>query len=326
MKQDDAGRPRIFYLVPDFGEPSWGLALLYHHVGILREHGFEAWVLHQRTGFSADWLGPRPPVRYLDEEGLNIRSSDFLVVPEILAAQSASLPFDCRRIVFVQGAFLIFKGLENATSYRELGFEAAMAILPHIRGILRRHFEIPAELVPPFIADYFFEAPLDTERKQRILLFPKKGYRDIGYFDFDILQRLLQPILKRHDDWETVEVRGLAHREVARLMGKSAFAVNLNCLEAFNTTVPEAMAAGCIPVCYEAFGGRDFLVDGVNAFVFRNNDVFRLAESLEDLMEHHGSREAKLAKIRSAARNTAAAYNREATAESLLSFFASRIS
>ena len=35
-------------------------------------------------------------------------------------------------------------------------------------------------------------------------------------------------------------------------MQTSLFLVNVNSLEAFNTTVPEAMAAGCIPVCYEA--------------------------------------------------------------------------
>jgi len=320
MISSPSGR-RIFYLVPDFVRPSWGIALLYHHVRILRAHGFEAFILHRKTGFHLDWIEDRPPICYLEKGGPDIGRDDVLVIPEVLAAEAAA--FDCRRVVFVQGAFLILKAFDRPLSYRELGFEAAMAILPHVQQILERHFDISARVVPPFIAEYFFTR--SRTRRRRILLYPKKGYQDIGYVDFEILRKLLEPMLDRHSGWETVEVHNLPHREVARLAAESAFAVNLNCLEAFNTTVPEAMAAGCIPVCYQAFGGRDFLVDGVNAFVFPNNEVFRLAETLEDLMIHYDEREAELKEIRDAARKTAAVFTEGATTEALLNFFSSRV-
>lgn len=324
MKGLSSQRPRIFYLAPDFEKPSWGIALLYRHVGILRKHGFEAWVLHHRTGFSLSWLEDRPPIRFLDEPGLDLGERDVLVVPEVLTAEALELPFNCRRFVFVQGAFLILKPFEEAISYRELGYERAIAVLPHVKEILERHFDIDAEIVPPFIADYFFAAP-QRERKRQILLFPKEGYRDIGYFDFEILRKLLDRLLRSFPDWEILEVRDLPHHEVARLMQTSVFMVNLNCLEAFNTTVPEAMAAGCIPICYEAYGGRDFLINGLNAFVFPNNDLYPLAAKLEELIRNYGNLSGELECIRDEARATAGRFTESVTEAALLEFFTARV-
>jgi hypothetical protein len=45
------GALRIDYLVPDYETPSWGTALLYEHVRLLRELGHDARVLHLRAPF-----------------------------------------------------------------------------------------------------------------------------------------------------------------------------------------------------------------------------------------------------------------------------------
>lgn len=325
MGRTSSTEPRIYYLVPDYAEPSWGIALLYRHVEILRRHGFEAFVLHHHRGFSLDWLGSRPPTRFLDEQELSLREKDVLVVPEVLAAEAITLPFRCRRIVFVQGAFLILKPFETGISYRELGYEAAMAILPHVREILERHFEIEATVVPPFIADYFFSAPEEEDRERRILLLPKDAYREAGYHDWEIFRKLLDRMRGKLEGWEIEEIRSIPHRELAELMKHSTFMVNLNCLEAFNTTVPEAMAAGCIPICYEAFGGRDFLEDGVNAFVFPNNDIYALAARLEEVAVEFPTNSAMLRRMSQAAQQTASCYREDETQSALLEFFESRL-
>jgi len=313
------GRARVFYLVPEYHRPSWGVALLHRHVSMLRRHDVPAWALQRRRNAVPAWLENPAPIRYLNEERLDVSETDVLVVPEVLAHEGSKLPVRCRRIVFVQGAFLILKPFETAISYPELGYEGAMAILPHVAEILTRHFETPAEIVPPFIARYFFVQPNQpTARRKRILLFPKEGYREAGYFDLDILRKLLGRILPKNPDWEILEVTGLSHRQVARLMQESMFMVNLNCLEAFNTTVPEAMAAGCIPFCYEAYGGRDFLHDGDNAFVFPNNEVFGLAATLEEMMATSNDRQEDLARMRREGFRTALRFTEEKTETALL--------
>ena len=55
--------PRIFYRVPDYAEPSWGVGLLYHHFRVLREAGFDARVLHRQAPFRLGWLDLDVPVR-----------------------------------------------------------------------------------------------------------------------------------------------------------------------------------------------------------------------------------------------------------------------
>ena len=69
------------------------------------------------------------------------------------------------------------------------------------------------------------------------------------------------------------------------------------------------MAAGCVPVCYEAVGGRDFLRDGENAIVFPNHDVYALVERVCELMDHAEISEPLLDRLRAGGARTAATFS-----------------
>jgi glycosyltransferase involved in cell wall biosynthesis len=323
---------RIDYLVPDYERPSWGIALLYQHVRLLRELGYDARVLHHRAPFRVRWVEqPAVPIGHLDALDREPSSGDLVVVPEVIAAAAARLPFPWRRVVFVQGSFLIPGGLEGAADYRALGYERALAVLPHVAAIVERHFGVAAAVVPPFVAPYFFRDGGEIARgeRRRIVLFVMKPeYRRVGFPDYDIFMRLTRErfadragAAPRDGGWRLVELDGsLSHALVAELMAESAFLVNLNSHEAFNTTVPEAMAAGCIPVCYDAFGGQDFLIDGANAFVFPNHHVYPLVEKILALTAGDGD-DATLRSMRQRARNSAARYDEAATRDALARVF-----
>jgi glycosyltransferase involved in cell wall biosynthesis len=199
-----------------------------------------------------------------------------------------------------------------------------MAVLPHVAHVVERHFGIAASVVPPFVADYFFDAASAT-RQQRILFVWKDAYRAIGVPDQDIARALLSREIAKRPAWEFVSLEGFTHREVAQLMGTSMFLVNVNSHEAFNTTVPEAMAAGCIPVCYEATGGRDFLKDGSNAIVFSNQQVFALVERVCELVDHFDENTEMFSTLRAGGRETALSFSPENTARALKQFFGSRL-
>ena len=83
------------------------------------------------------------------------------------------------------------------------------------------------------------------------------------------------------------------------------------------------MAAGCIPVCYEAYGGRDFLRDGDNAYVFPNNYIYPLINKLFELMENYDTIQDELSIIRSNAQETASYYTEERMEKELISFYKS---
>jgi glycosyltransferase involved in cell wall biosynthesis len=118
-----------------------------------------------------------------------------------------------------------------------------------------------------------------------------------------------------------VELENKSHREVARVLRHAAFHVNVNCQESFNATVPEAMAAGCIPICYEAFGGRDYLRDGVNAYVFPTHHAYPLVERTLKMMASYDNMEPELGKVRRGGFRTASQYTEARTEKALLEYF-----
>jgi len=315
----------IYYLIADYPAQSWGNGMIYEHVRILREAGYDAYALHHHTGFRPAWLEFDVPIRYLDEPGFEPSADDVVVVPEILAASDVVQRHAWRRIVFVQGSFLIFRGLQTHADYAELGYEAAMAVLPHVAHAVERHFGVSADVIPPFVARHFFEAA-EGRRERRVLFAMKEGYRALGIPDQEIARRLLEKEVARRPDWSLVALEGFSHREVASLMRSSMFLVNVHSHEAFNTTVPEAMAAGCVAICYEAGGGVDFLQPGRNAIVFPNQQVYRLVERVCDLMDHCDENAALFERLRSEGRRTAASFDPAATARALLEFFSARLS
>lgn len=312
------GPRRIFYLCPDYGEPSWGIGMLYTHVAILRRHGLDAWVLHHASPFRPSWLHSDAPVCYLDRAEVRPGSDDLLIVPEVLAAEPAALGVPGSRVVFVQNPFSILGGLGGARDYRELGYEAAMTILPSVAEVVERHFGIAASIVPPCIAPAFFadEEALAATRARRVLLAAPK----VASPDVEVLRVLLARRLPSLEGWSAVELRGFSHAEVAGLMKSSAFLVNTNVGEAFNTTVPEAMAAGCLVLCYEAFGGRDFLRDGVNARVFPNHYVFPLVDALFEEIGQLNAAAPGTAQRRKCAFAAASEFTEARTERALLSF------
>jgi hypothetical protein len=316
--------PRIFYRVADHAAPSWGQGLLYHHVRLLRHEGFDAWVLHRQRPFRLPWLDLEVPIAW-ESDGTPVPApDDLLVVPEVTAGET--VPWPCRRGVFVQGSFLILAPHPQAIRYPELGFEFGLAVLPHVARVMSRHFGLTPHVVPPFVAPYFLRSAEEiraTPRHRRVLLAAKPEYRRAGFPDYDIVTRLLaRAFAERGRGWELEELVGLDHRQAAARMADAAFLVNLNSHEAFNTTVPEAMGSGCLPVCYEAVGGRDFLRDGADSFVFPNHHAYELVERLLDLVETADREPERLLPIRLAARESAGRFHEEATRAALVAAFA----
>lgn len=320
MSPPRSSAPRIHYLTPDHDVPSWGVGLLYEHVRLLRELGFDACVLHQRRPFRLSWLESAMPIAYRDDARLDVRPDDLLVVPETMVAEVAQHPWPGRRGVFVQGSFLMLKGHRAALRYPELGFDFALAVMPHVAAVVKAHFGIEASVVPPFVAPYFARSAEEIRTRPRsavILLVCKEEYRHVGFPDYDIFRKLMERFCaEQGGGWRVEELVGRSHRQVAERMAECTFLVNLNSHESFNCTVAEAMAAGCVVLCYEAVGGRDYLVDGENALVFPNHHVYALVERLQELIGR-AEGDGELLALRLRARDAAARFDEAATRRAL---------
>jgi hypothetical protein len=305
-----SGGPRVFYLSPDISTPSWGIGMLYQHVSALNECGQHAFVLHHKRSFRLGWLDVDAPVQYLEDRGFRLSAEDILVVPEPFAMAPIFQSVQCRRLVFVQNAFYMLGNAGKTTSYRQLGYERAITVMPHLAHVIESFYDADADVIPVALASYFFISRASLElknRRQQIVI-----YRKADSEDYEIVKAMLNSKLSsRFGNWELVELYDRPHTEVANILKQACFFVNVNCRESFNASVPEAMAAGCVCFCYEAFGGRDYLRDGKNAFVFKNNDVYPLLEKLFSVMEDFESQQELLGKIQQEAWETVQPYTYE---------------
>jgi hypothetical protein len=143
---------RVLYYAPDTHAPSWGVGMLYTHVKLLCASGIDAAVPHESPEFQPAWLDIEVPHARRN----NAMPEDLVVVPEVFAADADVLRLPSRRIVFVQASSFIEPGLRGAKDYRELGYAGAIAIMPHVREIVERHYAVKAPVIPPCVAPYFF--------------------------------------------------------------------------------------------------------------------------------------------------------------------------
>ena len=322
---------RVYYYVPEQNRPSWGAGMIYYHVWLLNKNGIAASVLHDNKPFVLTWINLDLKFCYISDKNFKINNDDVLVIPEFDADHPQLKKLKCRKIVFVQNAYYIFDGLENGCKYEDLRIEQIFYYMPHLKKILQSITTLPLYETPPFIAPYFF-SEIRPQRKRRIILYPKFTNRE-----YDILKRMLkdrlglghkpilQKLLSRKSEWEILELKDKQHHEVAKEMQESEFFISLNTTEAFNSSVPEAMAAGCINVCYEGVGPADFLENNVNAFVFQNNHIFPLAEKVIKLVEEFERIQPELEIIRLKGYETANKYRIENLENSLVHFFGHKI-
>ena len=176
---------KIFYLCPDHNKPSWGVGIIYHHVSILVEAGFDVHILHQNKNFKIDWLELEVPIKSL--ESFIPSGDDILVVPEFMAADPEIKILRCRKIVFVQNLSLIFNGFDSSISHLSLGYKEAIIIMPHMVKVVSEYTQIKPRLIPPFIADYFYKNPKKlNEREKIILLFPKQHQ-----FEYSLIKQVI---------------------------------------------------------------------------------------------------------------------------------------
>jgi len=104
-------------------------------------------------------------------------------------------------------------------------------------------------------------------------------------------------------------------------MAQSELFVSLNCFEALNTSVVEAMAAGCIVFTYEGFGPRDYLRNGENAYVFSNNEAYALCSALFNYIDRFNETNSERTQMRNSAKETAQFYSLENMEKALLETF-----
>lgn len=314
------GSYHAYFLLPDNETPSWGVGMILYLEKMSRVLGIDSSLVLKNSQSRFSWITQE--VRGLDLKKLSeiVRPKDILIVPEVMTHLPEVVEIQCRKVVFIQNGFLIPAALGENLSFQSMQFECALVVMKHLQQILTDFWPIKTHIVTPVVPNYFFleKGRFKEARKKQILLFPKKDYQVAGYYDYQIVKNVLQNRTK-NSEWRVIDMQGLRHEQVALLMQESAFFVNTNCFESLNASVAEAMAAGCVTFCYEAYGGQDYLSNGVNAFVYPNNYVYPLLQDL--LKQMFEPDQSELDDMRIRASETAQTFNGSLTMDELENFW-----
>ena len=169
-------RRLLFVCYPDTNQPIGGVKQIYRQVELLHKAGWNAYVLHEKSGFRADWFSSNAPVLDLDAYKASPPSADndLLVLPETWLANLPSYLPGIPKVIFNQNAFYSF-GLsgncDNRTLdlYRHSDVHAVVTVSNDSRDLLVQGCGIPQDRCFTWIngIDRQLHAPAMKHRRVR---------------------------------------------------------------------------------------------------------------------------------------------------------------
>ena len=248
-----AGAPTVYYLVPDEPAPHGGVRVAYRHVDELNRMGWSASVLHTSDS-RARWFANS--TRVTSSAAARLSSEDVLVVPEWYGPSLASIDPRLRVLVFNQGAYITFGGIDPATATAG----APYAGLPNLLGLmtvsqdsaelLRLAFpRLRVDVARPVVDPRLFH-PGDGPREVALAYTPSRRPEELH-----LVLHLLRAV---GVDWPLVPISGLSEAEVAETLRRVPLYLSLSERDGFGLPPAEAMACGAYVVGYHGGGGKEF--------------------------------------------------------------------
>ena len=230
-----------FFVLDTMGNPTAGIANIYENVKILNELGYKAYILHEKTDYKgvASWLGEEYmelPHLSIESQQLNVKSADFIVIPEIFANVMDQVKgFPCKKVVFAQSYNYIFELLPFGKRWNfDFGFGDVITTSEKQAEYLRTMFPtIKTHVIPVSIPTYF----KDTEqiKKPVIAIHTREQSETLRIIKAFYLQN---PTYK----WVTFkEMRGLNKKTFADELANACLAVWVDDVAGFGTFPLEAM-------------------------------------------------------------------------------------
>jgi len=311
---------RILYLSHDPVRPVGGVRVIYRHVEILRNAGFDAYVVHRTPGLRLDWFQSSAPVLYATGQ-FAVSTSDWLVMPEDHRDMlQAFANFPGRKVLFCQNHWYVFNGIDSDQSWADFGISDVIVSSKPIRDFARRVMRVDPTLIPLSIDPAVFHGMSDA-RPLQVAVMPRKGGQHMRFIRGAMLH--LEPTLS---DVPWVEIHGCNEGQVAALLRQSPFFLSTGFHEGFGLPPVEAMACGAIPVGFTGGGGGDYAT-AENGFWVADEDTITLAETLARLLVAYRSnpQDAKWRRLQDAGFATARSYSPDSEASALTGFWSNRL-
>jgi len=292
----EGGEYTNYFFLPDFEKESGGVKLAYDHVKCMNENGFNSVVIHQKEGFSPEWLKDyyptddegnfeNIPMMYLDSGNLPINIEDFFFIPEgfpnimeNLAKQNAP----CKRIVFCQNWYYILNAMQPGQFWNHFGITDCMSVsqsqTDYIKMIMPQinckqvYGQIPS--------DVFYPPEKMTDKKMQVAFIPS---RDGGMKAYNVI-KTFYAMFPHFRFIQFAEVKGLPRDDYAQLLRESAFFVHFDEVSSWGTAPIEAFLSKTLVAGWDGVGGREYMTTD-NMWIVPNGDIIRLAMAIGNMIE-----------------------------------------
>lgn len=241
---------KIIYLCPAIDIPIGGIKVIYKHVDILNQIGYDAYVYHDVNMFRCTWFRNTTRIVYY----LDINDHDIIVVPETMA--HLIFRFKCKKIIFNQNVYNTFQ--ENNSSREQVGVDpyrikdlfAVMVVSEDNYAVIKEKYpEMQIYIVRNCIDKQIFS--YDERKVNQICYMSRKNKKHIEF-----ITNMLNPELLV--GWKFVDIDGCNENETAQIMKESKIFLSVSDKEGFGLPAAEALATGCMVVGYNGKGGKEY--------------------------------------------------------------------
>ncbi|WP_296314950.1 glycosyltransferase [Winogradskyella sp. UBA3174] len=312
--------PRLLFVCPDIQQPSGGIKQIYRQVDVLNKNNFEAYILHENSGFKCNWFANTTPVVYnsslfkalanlklkadlsskqklkslvkqsikkaknsgVKGEVIEILESDILVFPEVYGPKLAEVKPGIKKVIYNQGAYQTFFGydLDLKDTHTPYHHKDLISVIVNSEDA-KQYMNLAFPKLNIYRVKYGFDS-----NKFSIKTTKKK---QISFMPRRLRSDIVQVIniLKFKgvlDGWNIKLIENMSEQQVADCMKESTIFLSFNINEGFGMPPAEAMACGCIVAGYPGQGGTEIFNTDFS-FPVKDRDIKAYVKTLDNLIK-----------------------------------------
>lgn len=297
----------IYFICPDFSTPVGGIKILYNHVDILNQNGFNACIVHSNPGFRVKWFANNTMITHL--RAVRFKETDIVVIPEYMAgymynyrqispwkkrikmrfsknrlkyylSDIAMMPI-CK-VIYNQNSYKTFETYSGDSSlwrfpYQEPDVLRTVVVSEDNAAYLRHVFpQHPIERVHLSFNKELFN--YTSAKKKQVCFMPRKNSDDV---------RQVIGIMKAKgwmNTYNFVSIDGYPEEKVAEILKESLIFMSFGYPEGSPLPPCEAMICGCVVVGYHGWGGREYFKPEF-CYPVEAGDIIGFVKQMEFVLE-----------------------------------------
>ena len=214
---------------------------------------------------------------------LELSQADLLVIPELSAYRVPEIAPGIPKVIFNQNHFNTFRGMtsNSADVYHHDDVKGVVVVSEESASFFRFAFpDVHVERLRYGIDSHLYH-PQDP-KSRAVVYMPRKRANEVA----DVLA-----LLQLHgalDRWQLLAIDGVDEASAAAILRRSQVFLCFSYREGFGLPPAEAMAAGCVVVGFDGFGGHELFRD--HGIAISEGDVVAFARAVEGLLADWDSR------------------------------------